>query len=166
VSNSDSGRDAPLRDPLRLLLATLAYRARKALVGAPAGFGSVRASAATRTALETLAHLGDLMEWSISLARDGHEWKEPPRGSWDDEVRRFFAGTAALDAELASRPVSENAEIKLIQGPLADALTHVGQINVLRRIGGAPVRGENYAQAKITVGRAGMDQPAPVREFD
>ena len=71
----------------------------------------------------------------------------------------------ALDAYLASdKPLHAPVE-KLFQGPIADALTHVGQIAVLRRLAGSPVKGENYFVAEITAGRVGHDQAAPKREF-
>jgi hypothetical protein len=55
---------------------------------------------------------------------------------------------------------------KLIQGPLADALTHVGQLAMLRGMAGVPVRPESYPRAEIVVGRVGIDQAAPRAEFD
>ena len=72
----------------------------------------------------------------------------------------------ALDRRLASdEPLGFSPE-KLFQGPIADALTHVGQITLLRRMAGSPVRGENYFKAAIAVGQVGPDQPTPRREFD
>jgi len=68
-------------------------------------------------------------------------------------------------AHLASdKPLHAPVE-KLFQGPVADALTHVGQIAVLRRLAGSPVKGENYFVADIAAGRVGADQAAPKREF-
>ena len=59
----------------------------------------------------------------------------------------------------------EGTDEKLFQGPIADALTHVGQLAMMRRAAGAPVKGENYFVADITVGRVGQEQTAPKREF-
>lgn len=154
------------RDLLRHTLATLAYRGAKAMRDAPEGFGELRMGDTTRTPLQILAHMGDLMDWALSQARGEERWADSVPGPWDDEVRRFFDGVAALDAYLASdAPLGQDAG-KIFQGAVADALTHVGQISMLRRLGGAPVRGENYNRADIQPGRVGPEQSAPRREFD
>lgn len=154
------------RDHLRHTLATLAYRAGKAVSGAPGSFARFGAGGGTRTPLEILAHMGDLMAWAFSQAHGEERWTPVEPTSWDGEVDRFFAGLARLDGYLASgRPLGQSEE-KIFQGAVADALTHVGQINLLRRLAGAPVRGENYNKADIHVGRVGRDQAPPRREFD
>jgi hypothetical protein len=154
------------RDLLRHAVATVGYRGRKALSGAPEGFAGFRASPKTRTPAEILAHVGDLLDWSLSLAKGMEQWRNSEPLAWGQEVQRFFAGLVAFDAYLASDlPLGASAE-KLFQGPIADALTHIGQIAMLRRLAGAPVKGENYFGAKISVGQVGPEQPPPVREFD
>lgn len=161
----DGGPD-PLRQFLRHSVATLAYRAGKALRGAPPGFEELRISASTRSAGEILAHMSDLMTWALGLARGTRAWSDSPTVPWEEGVTRFFAALAAFDAYLASdAPLQAPAE-KLFQGPIADALTHVGQIATRRRVAGAPVKGENYFLADIVAGRVGPDQAAPRREFD
>ena len=151
---------------LRHTLATLAYRGGKALRDAPAGFDTYHAWGTTRTPGEILAHLGDLLEWGLAIARGAEKWNDTVPVSWDQGVRRFFASLEAFDAYVASpQPLAVPAE-KLFQGPIADALTHVGQIAMLRRVVGSPVRGENYFRADIISGRVGPEQSPPVREFD
>jgi hypothetical protein len=162
---TDSTRDAK-RELLRHTLATLAYRGGKTLRGAPDGFGSFKACEGARTPLEILAHVGDLLEWAVWLARGEHRWPEHAPLAWGEEVERFFEGLAALDELLASEePLGSSAE-KIFQGPIADALTHTGQIAMLRRMAGAPVHGENYFVAEIVAGRVGREQSAPRKEFD
>ncbi|KAB2962532.1 MAG: hypothetical protein F9K18_09675 [Thermoanaerobaculia bacterium] len=151
---------------LRHTLATLAYRGGKAMRGAPAGFGEVRAAPESRSAGEILAHVGDLLDWALALADGEHRWRETPGGAWEEDVRRFHDGLAALDARLASGAPLGCPPERLFQGPVADALTHVGQIALLRRLAAAPVRGENYFKAGIEAGRVGPAQAAPRREFD
>lgn len=154
------------RDFLRHTLATLAYRGAKTLRGAPEGFAQFRAGERTRTPSEILAHIGDLFDWALSLADGKHVWRASEPLGWDREVERFHAALAAFDARLASdQPLGFPVE-NLFQGPVADALTHFGQIAMLRRMAGAPVRGENYFRADIAAGRVGPGQAAPVREFD
>lgn len=156
----------PKRDLFRHILATLAYRGGKALRGAPAGFAGYRAGETGRTPGQILAHMGDLLGWSLSMAKGGEEWHTRTPLAWDGEVQRFFAALERFDAYVASdAPLEESAE-KLFQGPIADALTHVGQIAMLRRMAGCAMRGENYHRAEVVAGRVGPDQAPPRREFD
>lgn len=151
---------------LRHTVATVAYRAGKVLRDAPAGFGDVRPGDKSRTAGEVLAHLGNLFDWARTLAAGAPEWQVQAPRTWTQDVERFFASVRKFDAYLASdAPLHAPAE-KLFQGPVADALTHVGQLAMLRRVAGAPVRGENYFRAEIVTGRVGPDQAAANREFD
>ncbi|HYM10829.1 MAG TPA: hypothetical protein VEU62_08850 [Bryobacterales bacterium] len=154
------------RELLRHTVATLAYRGGKAVRGAPAGFAGFRAGEKTRTPGEILAHIGDLLDWALGLAKGKYEWHDSPPLAWNQEVARFFAALEAFDACLASELPLGSAAEKLFQGPIADALTHVGQIAMLRRLVGAPVRGENYFRAEIVAGRVGDEQAAPAREFE
>jgi hypothetical protein len=156
----------PKRDLFRHTLATLAYRGGKAVRGAPPEFAAYRAAETTRTPGQILAHIGDLLDWSLSVAKGKEEWHNSAPLPWDREVQRFFAALERLDAYLASdAPLQESGE-KLFQGPLADALTHVGQIAMLRRMAGCAMKGENYHRADIVIGRVGPDQTPPRREFD
>jgi hypothetical protein len=151
---------------LRHTLATLAYRGGKALRGAPADFATFRASPQTRTPLEILAHMSDLFDWATSLANGRQEWHNATPLPWDEEVKRFFAAIATFDQRLAStEPLGASAE-RLFSGPIADALAHTGQIALLRRMAGAPIRGENYFKAEISAGNVGFHQPPPAFEFD
>jgi hypothetical protein len=161
VEITDAGREL-----LRHAVATLAYRGGKVLCDPPWGFASLRIGEKTRTPVEILAHIGDLLDWALWLAKGERRWSNSAPQAWDREVARFFDSLARLDALLASaEPLAAPPE-KLFQGPIADALTHVGQIALLRRLGGAPVRGENYFRADIVAGRVGPEQSAPRREFD
>jgi hypothetical protein len=154
------------RDLFRHTLATLAYRAAKAVRGAPADFAAFRVSPSSRTPSEILAHLCDLMDWAGWLARGEHRWANSTPADWNDDVARFFNGLQQLDSYVASgAPLYRSAE-QLFQGPIADSLTHVGQLTMLRRAAGSPIRGESYARADIVRGRVGAEQAAPRVEFD
>jgi hypothetical protein len=154
------------RDVLRQIAATLAYRAAKVLRDVPAGFATMTVAASARKPVQIVAHMADLMAWGRTIARGEYAWKADGSEDWDVEVRRFFDGLAALDREMTAAPPSAASVAQLIQGPFADALTHVGQLAMLRGIHGAPVRPESYARAEIVPGRLGLEQAAPVREFD
>ena len=156
----------PKRDLLRHTIATLAYRGGKAVRGAHDEFAGYHASEKTRTPVQILAHIGDLLDWGLSVARGKEEWHNSPPLPWDQEVQRFFATLERFDAYLASDAPLECAAEQLFQGPVADALTHVGQLAMLRRMAGSPIRGENYHRAEISIGRVGSDQVRPGREFD
>ena len=150
---------------IRHLVATLAYRAAKVLRDAPAEFQASTSGTSARRPVQILAHLADLMAWGVTIARGDYVWKAEGSDDWEVELRRFFDGLATLDSQLATGIPAGAAE-KLIQGPLADALTHVGQLAMLRGLAGAPVRPEAYARAAIVAGRVGLDQAPPNREFD
>src|SRR6266542_1437367 len=166
MNERDAAVGSGERAMLRHTLATLAYRAAKAIRGAPAGFGDARASDTTRTAGEIISHMADLLEWATALAKGRSQYNEHPVTSWHDDVGRFFKNLVELDSILRSPSGGPLEPRKIFQGPLADALTHVGQLNVLRRIAGAPIRGENYWLADIEIGRVGVEQSPPNREFD
>lgn len=157
-----------MSDLLRHTVATLAYRGGKALRGAPASFASFEANPGTRTPGQILAHINDLLAWALHLAEGRHVWEVSAPGAWDDDVAKFHASLERLDARLSlasAEPLGCPPE-KLFQGPIADALTHVGQIAMLRRMAGVPMRGENYFKADIQTGRVGAGQAASRVEFD
>jgi hypothetical protein len=149
---------------LRHALATLAYRAARAIRNAPPEFAEYSAGS-DRTPLRILGHIGDLMDWGLSMANGKGAWNERRPVSWKDEVARFHATIEAFDRRLASSERLGCPADRLFQGPIADALTHVGQIAMLRRMAGCPMGGENYYVANIAVGRLGPDQAPPVKEF-
>ena len=154
------------RTLLRHTLATLAYRGGKAIRHAPASFANYGSPDASRTPAKILAHIGDLLDWGLSMAEGQQKWHDSAPLVWDKECDRFFAALKKFDDYLASEKPLQAAAEKLFQGPVADALTHVGQIAMLRRMSGAPMKGENYYVADITVGRVGPDQTPPRQEFD
>ncbi|HUA61505.1 MAG TPA: hypothetical protein VML19_22280 [Verrucomicrobiae bacterium] len=149
---------------LRHTLAALAYRAGKAVRGAPAEFATFRADATSRTPAEILAHMGDLFDWALSIANGKQAWHDSTPLAWAQEVARFFTALEAFDRRLAEGPSDASIE-RLFQGPIADALTHTGQLAMLRRMAGCPFRGENYFVADIAAGRVGDEQAAPKKEF-
>lgn len=156
------------RAVLRHLLATLAYRAAKVLREVPPSFAEFSAGPNWRRPVLIVAHLADLMAWGVKLAQGEYVWRADGTNDWNTEVRRFFDGMAALDRILASdaRLSLSRCTEMLIQGPLADALTHVGQLAMLRSAAGNPIRPESFARAEIVAGRVGPDQVPAVREFD
>jgi hypothetical protein len=154
------------RNFLRHTLATVAYRGAKPLRDAPADFAGLPIPNSPRTPLKILAHIGDLFDWALSIASGKQVWRDSTPQSWHAEVARFFIAIKAFDDYLASAaPLHETPE-KLFQGPVADALNHIGQLAILRRISGQPMKSENYHQADICCGQVGPDQPKPRREFD
>jgi hypothetical protein len=154
------------RELLRHAVATIAYRGAKAVRGAPESFASFRASETTRTPLEILAHIGDLFDWALSMAKGAEAWQSSAPQLWSQEIERFHSCLTRFDDYLGSDEKLAVSCERLFQGAIADALTHVGQIAMLRRIAGSSVRAENYSRATIQAGRVGADQEAPKREFD
>jgi hypothetical protein len=160
------GTPDPKRELLRHTVATLAYRGGKAVRDTDDSFASFKASETTRTPAQILAHIGDLFDWALSIAKGSETWNNSEPLEWTKEIDRFHSALQSFDDYLAAdSDLSATCE-RLFQGPVADALTHVGQLTMLRRISGAPMKGENYSRAKIETGRVGADQETPKREFD
>jgi hypothetical protein len=156
----------PTRQLLRHTVATVAYRGGKALRGAPESFAEFKIGDSTRTPVKILTHLGDLFDWALTLARGAQAWRDSNPLPWNEEVKRFFTSLQKFDDYLASSdPLHVSVEM-LFQGPVADALSHIGQIAMLRRLAIVPIRGENYSKAEIVAGRVGQEQTAPRREFE
>lgn len=156
----------PARQLLRHTVATVAYRGGKALRGAPASFAKYSIGEKPRTPAKILAHLGDLFDWALSMAQGENAWHDSEPLAWDAEVARFFAALKKFDDYLASLEPLRSRPEGLFQGPIADALTHIGQIAMLRRLAGCPIKGENYFKAEVIAGRVSIEQAAPQREFD
>jgi hypothetical protein len=133
-------------------VATLAFRGGIAISDAPENFAALRAGEATRSAGEILAHIGDLIQGSLYLMKGEFIYLQSPARLWAKDVKRFFAAIEELDSFLASdAPLAQPIE-KILQGPIADALTHVGQIVLLRRIAGKPIQAESYFTVEIKAG--------------
>ena len=140
------------RELLRHLAATLAFRGGIAITDAPENFAQFRADETTRSAGELLAHIGDLIQGSLYLMKGELVYLQSPPQSWTKDVKRFFAAVKEFDLYLASgAPLAQPIE-KIVQGPIADALTHVGQIVMLRRLAGKPIHSEGYFDAEIVGG--------------
>lgn len=156
----------PARQLLRHAVATVAYRGGKTLRGAPESFATFTLGDSPRTSANILAHMGDLFDWALSMARGEAAWRDSQPLAWNAEVARFFIALKKFDDYLASPQPLHSPPEGLFQGPIADALTHIGQLAMLRRLAGCPIKGENYFKAEIAAGRVGADQSSPRREFD
>ena len=156
------------REFLRHTVATLAYRAAKTMRGAPAAFAGFQPGPASKTPVEIVAHMGDLLDWGLAMAQGEPRWNNSIPQPWEPECARFFTALRAFDDALAADAPLGYDLTRLFQGPIADALTHTGQLAMLRRLHGAPMKSESYNRADIAVGRVGSEQtPAESRyEFD
>lgn len=153
------------RELLRHTVATVAYRGGKALRGAPESFAKFKIAETSRTPEQILAHMGDLYDWALTCAKGKQAWHDSTPLPWLQEVQRFFHTLQALDDYLATdSPLGFPVE-KIFQGAVADSLTHIGQLTMLRRLAGCPIRSENYMRADIVAGRVGEQQTAPKQEF-
>jgi hypothetical protein len=161
---SSSGSGA--REFLRHTVATLAYRAEKVLRDPPDSFSAYRLSASSRSAVEIVSHLGDLIAWADRMARGEYVWDPQPTTDWTAACDRFFLKLKTLDDALVDATLEKYPAPVIFQGPIADALTHVGQLAIMRGVAGAAVRPESYARAEIQAGRVGRAQAATRKEFD
>jgi hypothetical protein len=142
----------PARALLRHAVATVRYRGNKFVRDAGPEFASFRIADSVRTPVEILSHIGDLFDWALRLSHGTSQWTDAKPLPWDDEIDRFHRVLDEFDARLDStEPISAPVE-RLMQGPVADALTHVGQLATLRRLAGSPTKSENYFKAEIVPG--------------
>lgn len=145
------------RELFRHLVASLAFRAKTAVSGAPPYFADYKISETIRTPGEILAHMGDLLEGSLVLMKGEFISLDSTPLAWEEEVTRFFSAVKKFDSYLASdAPLNQPIE-KITQGPIADALTHVGQILMLRRAAGVPVESDGYFAAEIIPGEIDVE---------
>ena len=146
---------------LQHFLAALAYRTQKALRDAPDGFGDFRAAPTARTPYELLWHMTGLIGYARTMFHGGIF--EPPRlATIEDEAARLHETLAALSADFADPKLQARITDKqFLQGPLADAMTHAGQLAMLRRLHGAPVPSENFIFASIDAGNVTARQALP-----
>ena len=150
------------RGLLRHFLAALAYRAQKALRGAPEEFGDFGAGGAVRTPAELVRHMTSVLGYARTFFVGG-QYRPAPLPSLAEEVVRFHEMLGDLARHLeAGTPLLEGmTEERLLQGPLSDAMTHAGQLAMLRRLAGHPVPPENFIVADIDARRCGPEQPEP-----
>ncbi len=154
------------KELLRHIIATLAYRCNKVISNAPDEFSEFNAGNKTRTPGEILAHISDLIDWALRLAKGEKGGLNSTPLEWEKERIRFFATIKEFDNYLAGDNLLSQPSEKLFQGPIADAFTHIGQIGMLRRLAGNPVKGENYFKAEIITGNVGEEQSQIKFEFD
>ncbi len=140
------------REFLRHTLATLAYRCNKTLQDTPEGFANFRIDSIKNTPLDLLAHISDLLEWTLNHSQGNSKYNHSTPTDWESEKARFHNSLHLLDDHLAGQENVQAPLEKLFQGPIADALTHVGQLALLRRMAGSPIQGENFFSADIKAG--------------
>ncbi len=147
--------------PLRHFLASIAYHASKAIGGAPPGYPELDVGMGVRTPRRILHHVTGVLCYAHSFY-ERYETTRFEDEPWGAEVERFYETLMRLDASMAESKPREVTEMQLLQGPLSDAMAHVGQLLMLRRLAGSPVPSENFVYADIKVGVVGPEQPDPV----
>lgn len=148
---------------LQHFLAALAYRTQKALRGAPPEFASFRAAPKVRTPHELIRHMDGVLGYSRTFFIGG-AYRAPEFPDFRAAIAHFHETLAdvALHIERGTDLREVTPEI-LLQGPFSDAMTHAGQIALLRRLAGHAVPPENFVFAEINVKNLGPDQPLPAR---
>jgi hypothetical protein len=136
--------------------------------GAPESFADFKPGPISQTPLQIVAHMGDLFDWASTMVSGNPQWNSATPQPWEKECNRFFAALKKFDDALASDLPMSYDITRIFQGPVADALTHTGQLAMLRRLSGSPMKGESYNRADVVIGRVGAEQtPAnPKYEFD
>jgi hypothetical protein len=162
IMNAKPGvRPDPTRVLLQHFLAAIAYRTQKALRDAPADFGDFRSGENVRTPHELVWHMTRVIGYARTMLRGG-EFKPSAMETFESEIERFHAMLAALHLDLGDDSLQARIlDEQFLQGPLADVMTHVGQLAMLRRLSGAPIPPEDFIHAKIRTEHVGVDQPLP-----
>jgi hypothetical protein len=149
------------REMLRHFLAALAYRTQKALRGAPADFGTFDAGGGVRRPIELVRHMTSVIGYSRTFFTGG-SYRPEPLPTLADEVKRFHEMIEDLAARITEdETLNEITPEQLLQGPFSDAMTHAGQLAMLRRLAGGPVPSENFIFADIDPNRLGPEQAEP-----
>lgn len=150
------------RGLLSHFLAALAYRTAKALRGAPTEYASFQAAPGVRTPWQILHHMSGVLSYATSMFEELDPWIDQC-ATFESEVERFHEIVRKLVEHLErGSPIGDSSAEQLLQGPLADSMTHAGQLAMLRRLSGHPIPPENFHAADISAGNTGQDQPAPV----
>lgn len=150
------------RQMLRHFLGALAYRTQKALRGAPEDFAGFDAGGGVRTPMELVRHMASVLGYARTFFIGGKYWPEP-LGTFDEEIERFHENLADLRDDLGSdKPLIDTTEERMLQGPFSDAMTHAGQLAMLRRLHGQPVPSENFILADVSAENVSSKQSDPV----
>ena len=151
----------PRAELLRHFLAALAYRTQKALRDGSPSFWQFRAAPGVRTPDELLRHMTSVLGYARTLMIGG-TYEAPPLEDFSAEIARFHEMLEDLSSRLAAgAQFGEFSFEAVLQGPFSDAMTHAGQLAMLRRLHGEPVAAENFLKAEIRAENVGPDQAAP-----
>jgi hypothetical protein len=146
---------------LQHFLAALAYRTQKALRDAPSGFGDYRAGTNVRTPHELVWHMTRVTGYARTMFRGG-DFKPPAQPTFEGEIMRFHETLKALHSDFADPSLTASiSDEQFLQGPLADAMTHAGQLAMLRRLAGDPVAPENFIFAAVRADNVSAEQASP-----
>ena len=154
------GRVGAKREMLRHFLGALAYRTQKAIRDAPSSFAEFEAGNQVRTPKDLLRHMRSVLGYARTKFRGGH-YQGDPAPTWDEEVVQFHQMLEDLSLHLAGDDPLDVEPEQLLQGPFADAMTHAGQLAMLRRLHGAPVPPENFIVADVSAENLTRNQPPP-----
>ena len=156
--------DTVSRESRRLLqhfLAAVAYRTQKALRGAPDAFADFRAGINVRTPHEIVWHMTGVIGYARTMFHGGRF--TPARAeTFPREIERLHATFEGLREDFGNPGLSASiTDEQFLQGPLSDAMTHAGQLALLRRLAGSPVASEDFIFAKIDASNVTADQADP-----
>ena len=149
------------RDMIRHFLASIADHATKALKNAPVNYPQLDIGKGVKTPRQILHHITGVLSYAHSVYEhyDTTYFDQKP---WDDEVKHFYETLSKLDKSFQEKSPREVSEEQILQGPLSDAMAHIGQLLMLRRLADSSIPSENFIYADIKKGLVGPDQPDPV----
>lgn len=136
---------------LRHTLSTIGYRFQKSVKYRNQEFEDFSLGKGSRSPKEIVNHMyAVLSSTTFYLLEEKRQKKSPEKLSLDLEIDRFNEELKNLDQLLSEKDLPINYSKKLLQGPLSDILTHIGQIAMLSRLNNQPIEGEDFSAATIS----------------
>jgi len=149
------------RHLLQHFLAALAYRTQKALRDAPQGFDAFTAGENVRSPHQLLWHMTSVIGYARTMLRGG-TFSPPGLATLEEEIVRFHDTLRALHDDFGDESLTAQiSDEQFLQGPLSDAMTHAGQLAMLRRMFGSPVASENFIFAAVHTDNVSASQAEP-----
>ena len=138
---------------LRHTLSTIKYRFEKSIAGSTENFGRFNLGEGSRSPIEIVNHMYHVLySTRIFLEEERFARKQPEELALLQEIERFSLELINIDKALHVFELPSNYAKRLLQGPLSDILTHIGQISMMQRLNGKSISGEDFSAAHIETG--------------
>ncbi len=131
-------------------LKVLSYRFEKAIHNAAESYPKHASGHGIRTPLELLGHMNGVLEFAISSLKNQPR-RNIPEQSWQEQITLYYEKLKELNQLMQENSFDTDTLERILQGPLADAMTHIGQLAMMRRLANSAIAGENYFAADMSL---------------